>query len=117
MLYELSLYSLFKSFLVFQVRKGGHQTIFGTVNMHGSSFAPAVWRVAVWVVLFPLLDDVKACYLKVLRKVFVVCMWAYMCSLCVCIYHYIPYVYLCVCELCARLCAMFFRGPDTRLGL
>lgn len=54
-----------------QVRKSGHQTIFGTVNMHGSSFGPAVWRVAVWVVLFPLLDDVKACYLKVLRKVHV----------------------------------------------
>jgi hypothetical protein len=51
------------------VRKSGHQTIFGTVNMHGTSFSAAVWRLVLWVVLFPLLDSVKAHYLRILHKV------------------------------------------------
>ena len=51
-----------------QVRKSGNQTLFGTINMHGESFTVPVWRVAVWLVLFPLLNRVKACFLQALAK-------------------------------------------------
>eukprot|EP00123_Amoebidium_parasiticum_P019109 comp24340_c0_seq1/m.46265 comp24340_c0_seq1/g.46265 ORF comp24340_c0_seq1/g.46265 comp24340_c0_seq1/m.46265 type:complete len:1624 (-) comp24340_c0_seq1:273-5144(-) len=44
-----------------EVRKSSNQTLFGAVGMHGASFGPGLWAIALWLILFPLLDSVHTC--------------------------------------------------------